>query len=115
MKDTVLMAMRWTTFAIYLFAYGFVWMVWGLGGLQVLEVLGAIIPFLEGAFGLSAFILASIMVMVVGFVGFQRDLMEFLGLEPAKDYPPQRRRPIDNRRIHRSPFATSGSFWDCSP
>lgn len=114
-RRTALTVLRWTIFVIYHFAYASVWVIWGIGGLQLLGDLGATIPVLATLPVLIAFLVASAMLMVVGGIGFRRDLREFLGLEPAKDYSPQRRRPIDKRRIHRSPFATSGSFWDCSP
>ena len=118
MKGKASIALRWTIFVIYgiyHFVYAFVWVIWGDGGLQLLVARGATFPVLATLPVLTAFLVASAMLMVVGGIGFRRDLSGFLGLEPAKDYPPQRHRPIDKRRSHRSPFATSGSFWDCSP
>ena len=72
MKDKALTATRWAIFVAYLVAYFFVWAIWGLGGMEFLED--------RGITALAAFILASIMVMVVGFISFQRDLREFLQL-----------------------------------
>ena len=68
-------ALRWIVFSVYLVAYGFVWVIWGIGGLQLLRDLGVTtIP------SLGFFVIASAMVMFVGFISFQRDLREFLRL-----------------------------------
>ena len=85
-------ALRWFIAALFGLAYLFVWGVWVIGGLRLLEDIDATaIPFVS-----NAFFLASAMVMVVGFFGFLRDLLAFrrdplafllafLRLQPVKD------------------------------
>ena len=69
-----LMALRCVIFTIYRAVYGFVWVIWCIGGLQLLEEFSVTaIPSLG-----SIFIVASVMVMIVGFIGFERDLKAFL-------------------------------------
>ena len=72
-------------FGLCLIAYGSVWGIWVVGGLRLLGELGATISSLGGAFGLGAFVLASIVVLLIGGIGFWRDLEEFLRWQTRKD------------------------------
>ena len=68
-------ALRWMLFYVCVVAYILVWLVWVVGGLRLLQDLGitAITP------SSSVFIaIATSVVMAVGFIGFCRDLQEFL-------------------------------------
>ena len=75
MKGKALMVLRCVIFAITRAAYGFVWAIWGYGGLQLLMDDFSVTAI--SSLG-SFFIIASIMVMFVGFIGFERDLKAFL-------------------------------------
>ena len=73
-------AMRWVIVALFGLAYVFVWGVWGIGGVELLGGLGSSIPFL-----ITAFLVASLAVLVVGGIGLGRDLLGLLGLQLRKD------------------------------
>ena len=70
-------AMRWVIVALFGLAYVF---VWGIGGVELLGGLGPPIPFL-----ITAFLVASLAVLVVGGIGLGRDLLGLLGLQLRKD------------------------------
>ena len=76
MRSTAWLLLRAGFFSLGIYAYGFVWMIWGAGGLQLLESLN--IP--SYPLLVAMFIVASAVVMLVGLIGFWRDLLGFLGL-----------------------------------
>ena len=69
-------ATRWVIVALFGLAYVFVWGVWGIGGVELLGELGSPIPFL-----IAAFLVASLVILVVGGIGLGRDLLGLLGLQ----------------------------------
>ena len=76
-------------FGLCFIAYFSVWGIWVVGGLRLLGELGATIPFLGDAYGPSAvgvaFVVASVVVLLIGGIGFERDLKAFLRWQPRKD------------------------------
>ena len=72
-----LITMQWAILGVCFLAYLFMWLVWGVGGLELLRDLGATIP----AFGF--FIFASVVVMLVGAFAILIELRAFLRNPPA--------------------------------
>ena len=81
MKGRILTLARWAAVIICLAAYGLVWGIWGIGGLQLLEDLTLAMPPLVAL----AFVSSSVTVMLIGLIGFWRDLLGFIGLRPRND------------------------------
>ena len=68
-----LITMQWAILGVCFLAYLFMWLVWGVGGLELLRDLGATaIP------ALGFFIFASVVVMLVGAFAFLVELRAFL-------------------------------------
>ena len=80
MRARAWLPLRAVCFILGIYAYGFVWMIWGAGGLQLLESIN--IP--SYPLLVAMFIVASVVVMLVGLIGFWRDLLGFLGLASSK-------------------------------
>ena len=80
MRAKAWLLLRVASFILGIYAYGFVWVIWGAGGLQLLGILDIpLYPLL-----VAMFIVASVVVMLVGLIGFWRDMLGFLGLASSK-------------------------------